>query len=77
MKLEATFTLERETKNTYRYQEEPSGSGKPPIIGTLYIQKWALGSLRRGGLTGGGVGGIMRLKVGDGRLFNKAVSYTY
>jgi hypothetical protein len=30
MKLEATFTLERETKNTYRYQEELSSSGKPP-----------------------------------------------
>jgi hypothetical protein len=44
MKLEATFTLERETKNTYRYQEELSGSGKPPVIGTLYIQKWALDS---------------------------------
>jgi hypothetical protein len=44
MKLEATFTLERETKNTYRYQEELSGSGKPPVIGTLYIQKWAVGS---------------------------------
>jgi hypothetical protein len=42
MKLEATFTLERETKNTYRYQEELSD--KPPIIGTLYVQKWALGS---------------------------------
>jgi hypothetical protein len=42
MKLEATFTLERETKNTYRYQEELSG--KPPVIGTLCIQKWALGS---------------------------------
>lgn len=44
MKLEAMLTLERETKNTYRYQEELSESGKPPIIGTLYIQKWALGS---------------------------------
>jgi hypothetical protein len=44
MKLEATFTLERETKNTYRYQEELSGSGKLPVIGTLYIQKWAVGS---------------------------------
>lgn len=29
----------KETKNTVRY-EEPSG-GNPPIIGTLYIQKWA------------------------------------
>lgn len=34
--------MERETKNTYRYQEELSG--KPLIIGTLYIQKSALGS---------------------------------
>lgn len=35
------FTLERETKNTVRYQEETEG--KPPAIGTVYLQKWALG----------------------------------
>lgn len=33
--------LEKETKNTIRYQERPEG-GQPPRIGTLYIQKWAL-----------------------------------
>ena len=37
----ATFEFERETKNTIRYAEE-LGSG-PPRIGTLYVQKWALG----------------------------------
>ncbi len=37
-----TFTLERETKNTARYQE--STEGKPPAVGTLYVQKWALGT---------------------------------
>ncbi|HLF05059.1 MAG TPA: hypothetical protein VI855_07555 [Dehalococcoidia bacterium] len=36
-----TFTLEKETKNTIRYQEETNG--KPPAVGTLYIQKWLLG----------------------------------
>ncbi len=36
-----TFTLERETKNTIRYQEETQG--KPSAIGTLYLQKWLLG----------------------------------
>ncbi len=36
-----TFTLERETKNTIRYQEETDGN--PPAIGTLYLQKWMLG----------------------------------
>jgi hypothetical protein len=36
-----TFTLERETKNTIRYQED--ANGKPPAIGTLYVQKWLLG----------------------------------
>ena len=36
-----TFTLERETKNTIRYQED--SNGKPPAIGTLYVQKWLLG----------------------------------
>ena len=37
-----TFTLERETKNTIRYQED--SCGKPPAIGTLYVQKWLLGN---------------------------------
>jgi hypothetical protein len=37
-----TFTLERETKNTIRYSED--ASGKPPAVGTLYIQKWLLGN---------------------------------
>jgi hypothetical protein len=36
-----TFTLERETKNTFRYQED--ADGKPPAIGTLYVQTWLLG----------------------------------
>lgn len=36
------FSKEKETKNTIRYQEEPE-SGKPPAIGTLYVQKWMLG----------------------------------
>ena len=37
-----TFTMERETKNTARYQEQTDG--KPPAVGTLYVQKWALGT---------------------------------
>ena len=36
------FVTERETKNTVRFQEE--ANGKPPmVIGTLYVQRWALG----------------------------------
>ena len=38
-----TFTLERETKNTIRYQED--ANGKPPAIGTIYVQKWLLGTM--------------------------------
>ncbi len=34
-----TMELEKETKNTVRYTEK--AEGKPPVIGTLYIQKWA------------------------------------
>lgn len=41
-KLIALFKLEKATKNTYRYAEV-SQPGKPPAIGTLYVQKWALG----------------------------------
>lgn len=36
-----TFTIEKETKNTVRYQEQPA-SGQPPVVGSLYIQQWAL-----------------------------------
>lgn len=37
--MEANFVFERETKRTYRFQEEP-GQGDPKI-GTLYVQKSA------------------------------------
>lgn len=39
--LTATFVQERETKNTVRFIEEESPDG-PPIVGTLYVQKYAL-----------------------------------
>jgi hypothetical protein len=35
--MEATFTLEKDTKNTYKFQED-EGSG-PPKVGTIYVQK--------------------------------------
>ena len=39
MERSLTFELERDTKNTYRFQEV--AKGEPPLIGTLYVQKWA------------------------------------
>ena len=36
------FSYEKETKNTVRFRE--ATEGQPPIIGTLYIQKWFLGT---------------------------------
>jgi len=47
-KLELVFTVEKDTKNTRRYQEE-TGDG-PPVIGTLYLQQWALRKLTGGNL---------------------------
>jgi hypothetical protein len=44
-----TFTLERETKNTVRYKEVVNG--QPSAIGTLYVQKQALGEERPERLT--------------------------
>ncbi len=46
MQLSATFTLEKETKNTIRYQE--TDGDQPPIMGTAYVQKWALKKLGNG-----------------------------
>jgi hypothetical protein len=39
MKIEKDFDFEKETKNTNRYTEV--AEGQPPVIGTLYVQKWA------------------------------------
>ena len=36
------FSLEKATKNTFKYEECPE-PGQPPKIGALYIQKWAFG----------------------------------
>lgn len=36
------FRREKETKNTVRFQEVEQ-VGKPPVVGTLYVQKWAVG----------------------------------
>jgi len=37
------FKIEKETKYTVRYHEYPE-AGQPPIIGTLYVQKWFAGN---------------------------------
>jgi len=45
-KLELRFTYEKETKNTIRYQEErgdEAHSSRDFAVGTLYVQKEALG----------------------------------
>ena len=42
-KFTAAFSLSKATKNTYKYEEQPE-AGQPPRIGSLYIQKWALGA---------------------------------
>ena len=44
--LKAEFVFEKETKNTIRYQEAETDS--PPIIGTIYVKKWALKKLNGG-----------------------------
>jgi hypothetical protein len=41
MKIERDFELEKETKNTIRYAEVAQ-EGQPPVIGTIYVQKWVL-----------------------------------
>lgn len=36
------FVKEKETKNAVRF-EEKAEAGKPNVIGSLYVQKWAIG----------------------------------
>lgn len=37
-----TFKFERTTKNTCKYEEQPT-AGQPAMVGSLYVQKWAAG----------------------------------
>ncbi len=41
--LQLSFERERETKNTIRYEEQVTDA--PPVVGTLYLQKYALNRL--------------------------------
>jgi hypothetical protein len=38
-----TFEFEKENKNSVRYTEVPK-EGMPPIIGSIYVQKWFAGN---------------------------------
>ncbi|WP_170252799.1 hypothetical protein [Colwellia echini] len=37
------FELEKENKNSVRYKEIPK-EGMPPIVGSIYVQKWFAGN---------------------------------
>ncbi|MCL8208660.1 MAG: hypothetical protein K6V97_11395 [Actinomycetia bacterium] len=37
-----TFAAEKETRNTRRFIETSAAEGRPEVVGTLYVQKWAL-----------------------------------
>ena len=39
------FDKEKETKNTIRFTERDNDEGLPPMIGTLYLQKFAVKKL--------------------------------
>jgi len=39
------FEIEKETKNSVCYKEVPE-DGQPPIIGSLYVQKWYVGNTK-------------------------------
>ncbi|WP_199271684.1 hypothetical protein [Paraglaciecola sp. L3A3] len=37
------FELEKQNKNSVRYKEVPE-DGMPPVIGSIYVQKWFAGT---------------------------------
>lgn len=44
------FRKLRDTKNTVRFEEDVP-SGKPPVIGTIYVQKWFAGDTEKLAIT--------------------------
>lgn len=49
-KITLEFKKLRDTKNTVRFEEQ-TPAGKPPVIGTVYIQKWFIGDAENVTLT--------------------------
>ena len=45
METTVKFKIEKETKHSIRYAEVPE-TGQPPIIGSLYVQKWFAGAAK-------------------------------
>ena len=45
METTVKFKIEKETKHSIRYAEIPE-TGHPPIIGSLYVQKWFAGDAK-------------------------------
>ncbi|NQZ82585.1 MAG: hypothetical protein HRT52_16370 [Colwellia sp.] len=37
------FELEKKNKNSVRYMEVPE-DGKPPVLGSIYVQSWYAGN---------------------------------
>jgi hypothetical protein len=44
------FELEKQNKNSVRYKEVPE-DGMPPVLGSIYIQKWFAGDSKNIELT--------------------------
>lgn len=42
-----TMVLNRVTKGAARF-EEVLGDGQPPVVGDIYLRKWALGDMLKG-----------------------------
>ena len=48
--MKVSFEKRKETKNCVVFEEKPE-PGKPPVIGSLYVQKWAAGDARSATVT--------------------------
>jgi len=46
-----TFEIEKQTKNTIRFKEAKNSLGPAPVIGSLYVQKWALEAMAQGNIS--------------------------
>ncbi|MBU2924140.1 hypothetical protein Q4506_03700 [Colwellia sp. 4_MG-2023] len=40
------FELEKHNKNSVRYKEVPE-NGMPPVLGSIYVQKWFVGDSKK------------------------------
>ena len=67
------FEFEKENKNSVRYKEVPE-DGMPPIVGSIYVQKWFAGNSKNIEVTINKKDQVLNLLINEQRFSSLALT---